>query len=56
MKEYAATVSIRATPEAIWAILTDGPGYASWNPEIVRVDGPIESGGLRSTCLFLGFP
>jgi uncharacterized protein YndB with AHSA1/START domain len=28
---------IRATPEAVWAILTDGPGHASWNPEINRV-------------------
>ncbi len=41
MTEYTSTASIRAAPEAIWAILTDGPGYANWNPEITRVDGKI---------------
>jgi hypothetical protein len=44
MREYTATVDIRATPEAVWAILTDGPGYANWNPEINRVDGRIVLG------------
>jgi hypothetical protein len=44
MKEFSTTTSIRATPEAVWAILIDGPGYAQWNPEIVRVDGPIALG------------
>ena len=37
MKEYTSTADIRATPEAVWAILTDGPGYGRWNPEISRV-------------------
>jgi hypothetical protein len=44
MKEYTATSSIRATPEAVWAILTDGPRYADWNPEINRVDRRIALG------------
>jgi hypothetical protein len=44
MKEHTATVSIRATPEEVWAILTDGPGYANWNPEINRVEGRIALG------------
>ncbi len=44
MKEYASTIGIRATPEAVWAILTDGPGYAHWNPEIKQVDGQIALG------------
>jgi uncharacterized protein YndB with AHSA1/START domain len=44
MKEYTTTVDIRATPEAVWAILTDGLGYARWNPEITRVDGRIALG------------
>jgi hypothetical protein len=44
MKEFSTTTSIRATPEAVWAILIDGPGYAQWNPEIVRVDGQIALG------------
>ena len=44
MKEYTTTAVIRATPEAVWAILTDGPAYANWNPEITRVDGRIALG------------
>lgn len=27
MKEYAATVDIRATPPGVWAILADALGY-----------------------------
>jgi hypothetical protein len=44
MKKYASTVGIRATPETVWAILTNAPGYADWNPEINRVDGRIALG------------
>jgi hypothetical protein len=44
MKQYSTTVSIRATAEAVWAILTDGAGYSNWNPEISRVDGQMMLG------------
>ena len=44
MKRFTTTVSIRSAPETIWAILTDGSGYADWNPEIVRVEGSIRLG------------
>lgn len=44
MKEYTTTVDSRATPEAVGAMRTDGPGYARWNPEINRVDGRIALG------------
>jgi hypothetical protein len=44
LKEYTTTVAIQASPDAVWAILTDGPGYANWNPEINRVDGRIALG------------
>jgi hypothetical protein len=44
MKEFTTAVDIRATPEAVWAILTDAPGYSDWNPEINRVDGRIALG------------
>jgi hypothetical protein len=44
MKEYTARATIRATPEAVWSLLIDGPGYGYWNPEINRVDGRIAPG------------
>jgi uncharacterized protein YndB with AHSA1/START domain len=44
MKEFSTTTSIRATPEAVWAILTDGAGFARWNPEINLVEGKFALG------------
>jgi uncharacterized protein YndB with AHSA1/START domain len=44
IQEFTTTARIRATPEVVWAILTDGPGYARWNPEINRVEGRIALG------------
>jgi hypothetical protein len=44
MKEFIASTGIRATPEAVWEILTDASGYERWNPEIIRVDGRIALG------------
>lgn len=44
MKTFSVTTSIRATPEAIWAILTDAPAYPTWNPTVDRVDGRIAPG------------
>ena len=39
MREYVSTSVVAATPEAVWAILTDGSRYRDWNPEIVAIDG-----------------
>ena len=44
MKFYEASSTIRATPDAIWQILTDGPAYASWENGVVRVEGRIALG------------
>lgn len=44
MKRFRTTTSIRATPETIWALLTDAPGYPSWNPTVDRIDGQIALG------------
>ena len=44
MKFYEASSTISAKPEAIWAILTDGTGYTSWDSGVERVDGTIASG------------
>lgn len=44
MKELSTRIAIRATPETVWGLLTDGAGYARWNPEIESVDGQIALG------------
>jgi hypothetical protein len=44
MKSYDATVEIQASPDAIWAILTDAPGYQAWDSGIERVEGSIAPG------------
>jgi hypothetical protein len=44
MKAYDATSTIKASPDAIWAILTDAPGYQSWDSGVQRVEGRIAPG------------
>jgi hypothetical protein len=44
MYEFVTTSTIRAAPEAVWAILTDAAGYAAWNPEIVAIEGRMALG------------
>ena len=44
MKAFAVKISIRATPERIWALLTDAAGYTRWNHTVEKVDGTIALG------------
>lgn len=44
MKAYDAAAEIKASPEAIWAILTDAPGYQVWDSGVERVEGSIAPG------------
>jgi hypothetical protein len=44
MKSYDAQATINATPERIWKLLTDAPGYPSWNPTVERIEGRIAPG------------
>jgi hypothetical protein len=41
---FEATAVIAAGPAPIWAVLTDGPGYPTWDSGVVRVDGRIAAG------------
>ena len=41
MRHYESTALIEARPDAIWAVLTDAPGYAEWDSGVVRVEGTI---------------
>ena len=41
MKAFAVNTAIRATPERIWALLTDANAYVSWNNTVEKVTGRI---------------
>ncbi len=45
MKTFAVSAPIHATPEAVWAILTDGANWTTWNPTIEKFEGSITPGG-----------
>ncbi len=44
MKAFQSTTTIAATPETIWAILTDGSRYPEWDPYAIRIEGTIGLG------------
>jgi len=44
MKEFSTTTSIEASPDTIWAILTDAAGYPEWDPGMERLEGRIAPG------------
>ena len=44
MLEYSATTTIEASPDKIWRILTDAPGYPEWDPYVDRIEGTIAAG------------
>lgn len=39
-------IVISASPEQVWAILTDAPGYKDWNPVLVPLEGEIKQGDI----------
>lgn len=44
MKEYSASTFIKASPDKIWAILTDASKYPEWDPVAERIEGKIAPG------------
>ena len=44
MKFYEATETIEATPDKIWSILIDAPGYTKWDSGLVRLEGRVAPG------------
>lgn len=44
MKAFSVTKSIHASPETIWALLTNASGYVLWNNTVAKVDGKIAAG------------
>ena len=44
MRVYSAEITINASAEDIWQILTDGQGYPDWDPGMERVEGTFARG------------
>jgi hypothetical protein len=44
LRSYDATATIEASPEVVWAILTDARAYSEWDSGVVRVEGSIAPG------------
>ena len=41
-KELSTSINIQATPEKVWAILTDFKHYPEWNPFIKKIEGDLQ--------------
>ena len=41
MTSFSTKTRINASPETIWALLTDAPGWPDWNTTVDRVEGTI---------------
>ena len=44
MRYYEARSTIAASPEAVWAVLSDGAGWAAWDSGVDAVEGSIALG------------
>lgn len=44
MRYYEAASVIAASPESVWAVLTDGASWASWDSGVEAVEGNIALG------------
>lgn len=43
-RSYAVRRTIEASPDTVWSLLTDGPGYPGWNPAVLSLTGEIAVG------------
>lgn len=43
-KEIKTSISINATPEQVWKVLTDFKSYPKWNPFILSLEGNVAVG------------
>lgn len=44
MKEFSASVAIKASAGTIWSLLTHAAGYPAWNSTVSKIDGTIALG------------
>jgi hypothetical protein len=48
MKRFAASIEIKAPPEAVWRVLADIGGWPGWDPNTDRAEGLMEKGRTPS--------
>jgi hypothetical protein len=48
MKAFATSTMIRATPDAVWSVLTDRAQWTTWNPTVDKIEGAIAPGARVS--------
>ena len=51
MKHIDTQIDIDATPEQVWAVLTDFARYGEWNPFVRRIAGDAAVGGKLEVVL-----
>jgi hypothetical protein len=44
VKSFQTETTIQSSPQTVWALLADAPGYPAWNPTVTSVDGRIALG------------
>ena len=54
MKEIKTEITIQASQEQVWQILTDLEKYPSWNPFIISSKGTINLGSKLTNVLMVG--
>ena len=42
--EYATSIDVRATPQRLWALLTNAADFPRWNSPVTRITGTIAEG------------
>ena len=51
MRVLEKTIEIDATPDEVWAVLTDFDDYSDWNPFVTSISGPAEKGARLAAVL-----